>query len=183
LSAIGKTLLSSLSNVCVFCSRHGEALAILKSNRKRNEDNPRSYHSLLEYYQGQGDSANHLALLTEYCIKWPSDKSYCLQLSDSLLASDNSDQSISVRLLFNLLDYSCHRQDLELWEKFKNFLSAAIAKDNSTRRCICEEWRRRDWWLPFHFSSKQAAPNLLTIKNDVLELLKNTENRNESCIF
>ncbi|XP_067936811.1 TATA box-binding protein-associated factor RNA polymerase I subunit A-like [Watersipora subatra] len=153
-----------------FLRRETAALKVLKDYKKRNENNPNSYRNLIRFYESQGDKQAYKKELEEYCSKWPSDKQACLQLIRELDITCDSKEII--RIYFSLLDYSCWRDDVDLWTQFRLFLCEVIRLDVVDCECLSKEWEdRKEWWMPFHFT-RLGSSQLSKQKSAILQLLE-----------
>lgn len=86
----------------------------------------------------------------------------------------SEDRCLAIRTFFSLLDYSCHKDDLELWERFKSLLLQVRGSDDSN--FIDNEWADREsWWVAYHFTNRTADKQVSevdSVKQSVLKLIR-----------
>ena len=158
--------------------RNEEALKVLEDYKKRNDGNPSSYQNLIAFHRYHGNQEAHKQELIGYCKKWPSDRVRCLDLIDMLDLSCAVDRPLAVGTFFSLMDYSCYRYDVSLWNRFRTFIQD-INDIESDVDCssLSSEWvDRQCWWMPFHFNDilLQTHQDLSRVKQDILKLLNSS---------
>ena len=155
--------------------RHNEVEKLLLSYKKKNDENPFAWKHLLQYYEYSGADQEYLRTLQAYCKKWPIDKTMCLKLISHMSSSQHA--ALVANTYFSLLDYSCHKDDVELWEKFHEFLAGiCYEEDSKVWKEVSNQWKwRESWWVSYHFTDRTGAEQpseLFVTKTDIHSILK-----------
>ena len=63
--------------------------------------------------------------------------------------SSSQHAALVANAYFGLLDYSCHKDDVELWEKFHEFLAGiCYEEDSKVWKEVSNQWKwRESWWV------------------------------------
>lgn len=149
------------------CRRTSEARKVLENYRNSNMDNPNAHIYLYDFCLENGsiDKEELLKLLTEFNERWPSNKSHALALIRMLSTESQLDKRTTI--YFNLLDYSCHMEDAELWSEFEAFLAL-----NVNSEMVRREWlTRQSWWPAYLRDSHSPVSNAHISQRNILNLL------------
>lgn len=77
-----------------------------------------------------------------------------------------------------MLDYSCYKDDVEIWERFSEFMTN-VGDDEDVMEEINDLWsERKSWWVLFHFTNRsgnEEPSELFKIKTAVHSSLRDME--------
>ncbi|KAM4042317.1 TATA box-binding protein-associated factor RNA polymerase I subunit A isoform 2-T2 [Anomaloglossus baeobatrachus] len=137
-------------------NREAEKVLTKYANNTKNPANPNAQVYLYEFMKRQHAPEEKLIeVLRVLYAKTPSHK-LMLKFSKLLGNSGSEDnQKLSLLVLFDLLDFSGWKKDVNAWRHFAKKLKKAFRRKHGA--WILQAWQpRKSWWPSYHFTTYQA---------------------------
>ncbi|CAJ1077081.1 TATA box-binding protein-associated factor RNA polymerase I subunit A [Xyrichtys novacula] len=101
-----------------------------------------------------------------------------LEYSAILLHSEKTkDTQKALEVVLGMLDFSCWRNSLDVWERLKDSIQKLQSKKDWEKVVAEKMAPRKDWWPALHFTSFHAGvdsvenPELMTVKASLTKIL------------